>query len=171
MTNQEDFVTVDINESEEGLEYYVTIKGQKVPCSREVYLTIKRPGRKENMRKYRGQRPFVNGTRCQEDCSKCPHFVEGLGCTNKGDVSLDQLYEDGEYEPLAANDIEEEAMLNITIKSMYNELKDEDKRCIDVFSLLIKETTQREIASELGISQTAVSWYIKRIRKKLEKFR
>ena len=62
-------------------------------------------------------------------------------------------------------------MLNITIKSMYNELKDEDKRCIDVFSLLIKETTQREIASELGISQTAVSWYIKRIRKKLEKFR
>ena len=80
--------------------------------------------------------------------------------------SLDQLYEDGEYEPLATNDIEEEAMLNITIKSMYNELKDEDERCIDVFSLLINENTQREIASELGISQTAVSWYIKRIRKR-----
>lgn len=109
MTNQEDFVTVGINESEENLEYYVTIKGQKVPCSREVYLTIKRPGRKENMRKFRGQRPFVNGTRCQEDCSKCPHYVEGPGCTNQGDVSLDQLYEDGEYEPLASNDIEDEA--------------------------------------------------------------
>ena len=171
MTNQENFVTVGINESENSLEYYVTIKGQKVPCTREVYLTIKHPGRKENMRKYRGQRPFVNGIRCQEDCSKCPHFVEGLGCTNKGDVSLDQLYEDGEYEPLASNDIEEEAMLNITIESMYDELKDEDKRCIDAFTLMIKESTQRDIATELGISQTAVSWYIKRIRKKLEKFR
>lgn len=171
MTNQEDFVTVGINESEESLEYYVTIKGQKVPCSCEVYLTIKRPGRKENMRKYRGQRPFVNGTRYQEDCSKCPHFVEGLGCSNKGDVSLDQLYEDGEYEPLASNDIEDEAMLNITIKSMYAELQDEDKRCIDIFSLMIKESSQREIANELGISQTAVRWYIKRIRNKLEKFR
>ena len=171
MTNQEDFVTVGINESEESLEYYITIKGQKVPCSREVYLTIKRPGRKENMRKYRGQRPFVNGTRCQEDCSKCPHFVEGLGCSNKGDVSLDQLYEDGEYEPLASNDIEDEAMLNITIKSMYAELQDEDKRCIDIFSLMIKESSQREIANELGISQTAVRWYIKIIRNKLEKFR
>lgn len=171
MTNQEDFVTVGINESEESLEYYITIKGKKVPCSREVYLTIKRPGRKENMRKYRGQRPFVNGTRCQEDCSKCPHFVEGLGCSNKGDVSLDQLYEDGEYEPLASNDIEDEAMLNITIKSMYAELQDEDKRCIDIFSLMIKESSQREIANELGISQTTVRWYIKRIRNKLEKFR
>ena len=48
MTNQEDFVTVGINESEESLEYYVIIKGQNVPCSHEVYLTIKRPGRKEN---------------------------------------------------------------------------------------------------------------------------
>jgi RNA polymerase sigma factor (sigma-70 family) len=129
------------------------------------------PAKKDNMRKYRGQRPFVNGTRCQEDCSKCPHFVECFSCTNKWDVSLDQLYKDGEYEPLASTDIEEDAMVNITIKSMYNELRDEDKRCINVFTLLIKETTQREIASELGISQTAVRWYIKRIRKKLEKFR
>ena len=66
---------------------------------------------------------------------------------------------------------EDEAMLNITIKSMYAELQDEDKRCIDIFSLMIKESSQREIANELGISQTAVRWYIKRIRNKLEKFR
>lgn len=84
MTNQEDFVTVGINESVESHKYYITIKGQKVPCSREVCLTIKRLDREENMRKYMGQRPFVNGIRCQKDCSKCPHFVEGLGCSNKG---------------------------------------------------------------------------------------
>lgn len=171
MSNQEDFVTVGINESEESLEYYVTIKGQVIPCTREVYLTIKRPGRKEKMRKYRGQRPFVNGSRCQEDCSRCPHFVEGLGCTNKGDVSLDQLYEDGEYEPEAQNDVESNAIVKITIDAMYDELKDEDTRCLDIFSLMIKEMTQREIATELGIADGTVTYYIKKIRKKLEQFR
>lgn len=86
-------------------------------------------------------------------------------------VSFDQLYEDGESESLATTDIEEKAILNITIKAMYDELKDEDDRCINIFSLMIKETSQREIATELGISQGTVSRYVKRIRNKLKKFR
>jgi len=171
MTNQEDFVTVSINESEENLECYVTIKEQIVPCSREVYLTIKRPGRKESMRKYRGQRPFVNGHRCQEDCSKCPHFIEGYGCTNIGDVSLNQLYEEQDFDPTSTYNIDDEVMVNIRIKEMYAALQDEDQRCLDIFSLMIKETSQRDIASELGIADGTVTYYIKKIRKKLEKFR
>ena len=38
-------------------------------------------------------------------------------------------------------------------------------------SLMIKETPQREIATELGIAQGIVNWYIKRIRNKPEKYK
>ena len=170
-SNNNELVTVAVNTNEENLECYVTIKGQVVPCSREVYLTIKRPGRKEAMRKYRGQRPFINGQRCQEDCSMCPHFIEGYGCTNKGDVSLNQLYEDHDFEPMSSYDIDDEVMLKVRIQEMYDALQDEDQRCLDIFSLMIKETPQRAIASELGIADGTVTYYIKKIRKKLAKFR
>lgn len=169
--NNNESVTVTINSNTENLECYVTIKGQTIPCSREVYLTYKRPGRKEAMRKYRDKRPFVNGQRCQEDCSKCPHFIEGLGCTNKGDLSLNQLYEDGNFEPEATDNFEDEIMVNIRIQEMYDTLQNEDQRCLDIFSLMLKEIPQREIAAELGIANGTVTYYIKKIRKKLEKFK
>ena len=101
--NKNEAVTVEVNTNDDNLECHVTIKGQVIHFSREVYLTLKRPGRKEAMRKYRDQRPFINGQRCQEDCTKCPHFVPGLGCTNKGDLSLDKLYEDGFDVPSTQN--------------------------------------------------------------------
>lgn len=172
MTNYEDdFVSVDIINNEENLEYYVTIKGEKIPCSREVYLTIKRPGRKEAMRKYRDQRPFVNGHRCQDDCETCPYFVKGYGCTNHGEVSLEQLYEDGEYEPEAPGSMADDVIVRMTIEAMYKELESEDDRCRDIFNLMVQETPQRKIATELGIADGTVTYYIKKIRKKLEKFR
>ena len=168
--NNNEAVTVEVNTNDDNLECHVTIKGQVIPCSREVYLTLKRPGRKEAMRKYRDQRPFINGQRCQEDCTKCPHFVPGLGCTNKGDLSLDKLYEDGFDVPSTQN-FEDESIVNICIQEMYAELSDEDDRCRDIFSLMIKETPQRAIASQLGIADGTVTYYIKKIRNKLEKFR
>ncbi|MGF0063637.1 winged helix-turn-helix transcriptional regulator [Lachnospiraceae bacterium SGI.085] len=36
---------------------------------------------------------------------------------------------------------------------------------------MIKETPQREIATELGIAQGTVNWFIKRIHKKTEQYR
>lgn len=153
--NNNETVTVEVSTNDDSLECHVTIKGQVIPCSREVYLTLKRPGRKEAMRKYRDQRPFVNGQRCQEDCTKCPHFVPGLGCTNKGDVSLDKLYEDGFDVPSTQN-FEDESIVNIRIQEMYAELSDEDDRCRDIFSLMIKETPQRAIANQLGDRKSVV---------------
>lgn len=170
-TNSNEKVTVSINANGINLECYVTIKGKKIPCSREEYLSYKRPGRKEAMRKYRNRRPFVNGKRCQEDCTQCPHFIEGYGCTNTGDVSLNQLYEDSEFEPTSTYNIEDEALVNVRIQEMYAALQNEDQRCLDIFSLMLKEIPQREIATELGIADGTVTYYIKKIRAKLEKFR
>ena len=64
-------------------------------------------------------------------------------------ISPGQLYEDGEFESLATTGIEEEAMLNVTIKAMYDELKDEDDHCIDIFSLMINKHRREKSLSNL----------------------
>lgn len=169
----DDYVSVDLSEIEENdLECYIIIKGEKIPCTREVYLAYKRPGRKEAMRQYRNkQRPFVNGHRCQSDCKTCVHFMEGVGCTYSAEESLDYLQESTNAEPAAPHNMEDEVMADILIKEMYAELQSETDCCRKVFTLMIKETPQREIATELGISDGTVTYYVKKIRKRLANFR
>lgn len=162
-------LTVSI-ESDEELECYVTIKGKKIPCTREVYLTIKRPGRKQAMRDYREeQRPIINGKRCTGDCSCCAEF-DGVRCTHTGTVSLEQMSEDGVTEPQSSQDVEGEAMRNVMLAEMRTALATEDARFLDIFELMVKELTQREIAEKLNISDGTVTYYIKKIRNKLAKF-
>lgn len=162
-------ITVNI-ESDEELECYVTIKGKKISCSREVYLTIKRPGRKQAMRDYRNQqRPMIYGKRCAGNCSHFTAF-DGVGCTYTGNVSLDQMGEDGVPKPQSSQDVEAEAMRNVTLSEMRKALKDEDARYLEIFELMVKELPQREIAERLNVSDGTVTYYIKKIRKKLERF-
>ena len=162
-------ITVNI-EANEDLECYVTIKGKKVPCSREVYLTIKRPGRKQAMRDYRNQqRPMINGRRCKGDCTHCACF-DGVSCTYTGNVSLDQMGEDGAPEPQSSQDVESEAIRNVLYSQMLEALKDEDERCLKIFALMAEELPQRKIAEALSIADGTVTYYIKKIRQKLAKF-
>lgn len=161
-------VTVGIN-CEEDCEYYVTIKGQKVPCSREVYLTIKRPGRMQNKRDQRNKRPFINGKRCDGDCSCCIH-CDGDGCAYAGEVSLDKMYEEAEHEVVAKENVEDSVVCKITVEQMYQTLEGEDDRLIQIFELMIAETKRRDIADTLGIAEGTVTYYIKKIREKLDKF-
>ena len=166
--NENEILTAIINDSGEELDCYITIKGQEIPCSREVYLAIKRPGRKENKRQQRNKRPFINGKRCQGDCSKCGSF-DGVKCELAGDVSLDDLPEDGSATPVSSTNVEDESYVNITIRDMYKELEGEDDRCIKIFSLMLEELPQRDIAETLDIADGTVTYYIKKIRKELDK--
>jgi len=163
-------VTVKIIDKSAELGCSIKIKGQEIPCSHELYLSYHRQSKNEKRAKYRNKRPFINGKRCQGDCSNCVCF-EGGECQSAGVVSLDALPEDSSYDPVATTNVEEEAALNITIESMYKELENEDERCRDIFTLMIREIPQRQIASELGIADGTVTYYIKKIRKRLEKFR
>jgi len=167
--NEKELFTAIINDTSEELDCYITIKGQEIPCSREVYLSYKRPGRKENKRQQRAQRPFINGKRCQGDCSTCGCY-DGVKCTLAGDISIDELPEDGGAAPVSKSNTEAEATVSITISEMYDTLKDEDDCCIKIFSLMLKELPQREIAKSLDISDGTVTYYIKKIRQKLSKF-
>ncbi|WP_081673411.1 LuxR C-terminal-related transcriptional regulator [Butyrivibrio sp. FC2001] len=150
-------------------EYYLIINGTNVPCSHEVYLAYKRPVRKEAMREYRGQRPFINGRRCHEDCSICINYSGGK-CKLASEISLDKEFENSAFEPSNSANTEAEAELKILIASMFHEFDDENKRYRDILALMIQELTQREIAEKLNISNGTVTHYIKKIRTKLEKY-
>lgn len=162
-------VTVKIYDKSAELGCSIKINGQEIPCSHQLYLEYHRQSRNEERAKYRNKRPFINGKRCQGDCSNCVCF-EGGSCQATGQVSLDALPEDV-CEPIATTNIEDEVSLNITIESMYKELENEDERCREIFTLMIREIPQRQIATELGIADGTVTYYIKKIRKRLEKFR
>ena len=101
MTNNKK-ITVEINDP--NTECYIKIGGVEVRCSREVYLTIKRPIRKEAMREYRGQRPFINGKRCKEDCKNCINYSFGA-CQLASKISLDKLYMDDGIEISALSNV------------------------------------------------------------------
>lgn len=163
-------VNVKIYDKSAPLGCSIKIQGQEVPCSHEFYLEYHRQARNEQRAKYRNKRPFINGQRCQGDCSNCVCF-EGGECQSAGIVSLDAFPEDSLYDPIATTNVEEEASLNITIDSMYKELENEDERCRNIFTLMIREIPQRQIALELGIADGTVTYYVKKIRKRLEKFR
>lgn len=170
MKNYEINVTINIDGEDADEGYYIIIKGQRVPCTKEVYLAFKRPIRSEAMRKYRDQKPFINGKRCQGDCNKCIHHEWGF-CDYTGALSLDALYEDDGIEPEAAGHLEDDACNNVLLEQMRAVLEEEDDVYMKIFELMLEEKTQRDIANDLGIVQGTVSYYIKKIRKMLEKFR
>lgn len=151
-------------------ENYVIVNGVEVACSREVYLTTKRDIRRDAMRKYRNQRPFINGERCKGECERCTCF-EGGKCDLSFQMSLDRMNEEAAVEAVASDNVEQEACNNILLQEMRDALSDEDEVVRDIFDRLALEMTQREIASDLGIAQGTVTYYIKKMRKKLERFR
>lgn len=169
MTEQE-LLNALLNDSSEELDCYITIKGKQIPCSREVYLSIKRPGRRDNKRQQRAKRPFINGKRCQGDCEQCPCY-DGNKCNKTGDISLDELPEDGAATPVSSQDVLSDAIISVTISQMYETLAGEDARCAEIFTLMLQELPQREIAETLDIADGTVTYYIKKIRQKLDKFR
>ncbi len=81
------------------------------------------------------------------------------------------MNEEAAVEAVAADNVEEEACNNILLQEMRDALSDEDEVVRDIFDRLALEMTQREIASDLGIAQGTVTYYIKKMRKKLERFR
>ena len=135
-----------INNNEE-LTNYITIKGQQVPCTREQYLSIKRPGRKEAMRKYRNEKDGIET------------------------VSLDAFPTDESKAFAASNNTEEEAVLKATLNLMFKELEDKPPMRKRILELLAQEYTQREIASILGIADGTRTWHITKLREDLAKFR
>ena len=136
-------------------EYYLTIDGQKIPVTEDVYRAYKQPVWAERKRQERDKRCLVsNGEgktkRCMEDCSQCDKQRSG------STLSLDKFTEDG-YEVPGAIDVAElvaEKLLFEELTAALNELDPQNKR---IAELCGEGMSERQIADKVGLSQKTVN--------------
>lgn len=111
-------------------EFYVTIKGEKVMVSEEVYRAYIRPLRAERLRKLRAWKCQVKGkkgnlVRCQEDCSKCPYALAGKNATGNTLLKfiLTEYFFDKAQDKKYITDKKQEIEDNKTLFELSNQLK------------------------------------------------
>lgn len=132
-------------------EPYLKVNGQKLPVTEEVYRAYKRPAWAEHKRKEREKRCRVeNGNRCTADCSKCDKQRTGIV------LSLDKFTEEG-FEAVAPFDLAELVADKLLLEELYaalEELDPDNRRIMQLFSI---GKSEREIATDIGLSQKAVN--------------
>ena len=163
---------------EEKKEFYLTVKGEKVAVSEEVYREYVRPVRKEQRKKRRDARCKVVGikgnlVRCHNDCSNCPYAKNGK--PNGKTLSLDEFKDTG-YEI-------ENRELNVEADYIAEETRQEQKEALhkaikqlnprqqEIVRLIYFEgKTQIEVANLYGVNKSAVSHSLERIYATLRKY-
>ena len=162
-------------------EWYIEVPGHgKIPVSKEVYIAYRNDQSKERMKKIRECTCKVMGKSgrlitCPNKgyCSElqCPHLNE-----SHSTLSLDQLYEDYEYEVAdESEDIVESlaaAERAEQVNKVIEELDPIDKKIIRL--LFWEDMKQEEVAKLLKMSQSAVnqrkSKVFNTLKEKLSKF-
>ena len=158
-------------------EFYVTIKGEKVMVSEEVYRAYIRPLRAERLQRLRAWKCKVKGkkgnlVRCQEDCSKCPYALAGKNATGNT-LSLDEFKEDG-VEILDRNvDLEmayiEKEEWTSNQERLHKAISQLTPRQQEMVQMIYYEgKTEQEIADKYGITQQAVHNALKKILSRLK---
>lgn len=136
-------------------EYYLTIDGQEIPVTEDVYRAYKQPVWAERKRQERDKRCLIsNGEgktkRCMKDCSQCDKQRGG------STLSLDKFTENG-YEVPGAIDVAElvaEKLLFEELTAALNELDPQNKR---IAELCGEGMSERQIADKVGLSQKTVN--------------
>lgn len=144
-------------------QYYLTIEGQDVPVSEEVYRAVKRPEWAEHKRRERAKRCIgENGHRCTDDCSKCDRQKNGTA------LSLDALEDASGNQPPTSEDVAEIVMYSLLLEKLYEELDKltpTDELILRLFgdgksereiSRILKERSQTD-SSIQGLSQKSVN--------------
>ena len=134
---------------------YITINEQQIPVTEESYRAYKRPAWAERKRKEREKRCVISngrgGTkRCTDDCGKCDKQRTGSV------LSLDKFTEDG-FEVADPVDIAELVADKLLFEELYaalEELDPDNRRIMELFSI---GKSEREIASDIGLSQKAIN--------------
>ncbi len=118
--------------------FYLTIRGQEVEVSEEVYREYKRPDRAERKRKQRMWRCLIPREkasksflkRCTHDCSNCPYGRQAKNSV----VSLDTLKDSG-YEE---EDVKQDPELNFIAEEERRELYAAIKHLNEIYAVLLK---------------------------------
>ena len=134
----------------ESQQYYITINGQNIPVSEEIYRAYKRPEWAEHKRMEREKRCRIGGVRCNGDCSQCPHQRTGTM------VSLDRLEEVNHVPADFSADVEEIGAGRMLLEELFRALEQLDPDGQLLCQLLMDGESERQIAARFGISQVAV---------------
>ena len=141
-----------INDNQQTItQRYIEIDGQQIPVPEEVYRAYKRPLWAEHKRKEREKRCIgSNGNRCAGDCSKCDKQRTGSV------LSLDKFTDEG-FEVADTIDLAELIADKLIFEELYAALEDldpENRRIMELFSI---GKSEREIATDIGLSQKAIN--------------
>ena len=135
----------------ENQQRYIEIDGRQIPVTEEVYQEYKRPAWAEHKRKECEKRCLdERGHRCTDNCSNCHNQRTGSV------LSLEKFIDDG-FEVADEVDVAELIEDKLRLEELYtalNELDPDNRRIIELFSI---GKTEREIATDIGLSQKAVN--------------
>ena len=159
--------------NQETKQYYLTIDGQEVTVSEEVYRAYKRPIWAEHKRNDRQKLCQVSDgkgglKRCTEDCSKCSRTKEG------NVLSLDGLEEAGYSVEDRAQDVAEIVAEKVLLEELFKALEELDPNSHHICTLLMEGCSKREIARIMSIPQSSFEYQFKKLmtslRERLENY-
>ena len=164
-------------ETKELKKFYVTVNGQKVEVSEEVYRAYVRPVRAQQRTEKRNRRCKVKGARlglvrCKGNCSECEYAKSGK--TFGGvEQSLESLFEAG-FEVASELDLEADLLAAEERNEQMEKLHSAIAFLTERQQYLIREIyfngrTQGEIAAAMGATKQAVSNAVRRALASLKK--
>ena len=154
--------------------FYLTIRGQEVEVSEEVYRAYIQPVRAERRRKQRAFRCKIKGkkgnlVRCQKDCRECPYALSGHNALGNS-LSLDRMKDEGVDIEDRHLDVEQNYINEEEKRELYaaiSKLTPRQKELVEM--IYFEEKSQEEVADMLGISQCTISLTLKKAAETLKK--
>ena len=138
--------------------YYVFCQDHFEEVSKDVYYAFMRQIWQEEKRQQRGWRcRDGKGRRCNGNCEECEIFRIGSGPTGST-VSLDEMYEENEFEPKGAGFSEDAVLLKIMLETLMDELNEMIPNAGRIVDMLKEGEMEKDVAAELGIAKTTLNY-------------
>lgn len=144
-------------------KFYVFCKDHYEEVNEAVYYTIMDEVWREEKRQQRAWRcRDGKGFRCNRNCEECGFFRYGEG-PNGNDVSLDQLFEESDFEPKGADSHEEAVILKIMLDTLIEEMNTMIPNAGRIVEMLKYDELEKDVAKELGIAKTTLNYRKKKV--------
>ena len=132
-------------------EFYVWCEDHYEKVTEDVYRVVMDDEWKEEKHQQRDWRcRDGKGFRCNKNCEECELYRLGVGPTGSV-VSLDQLYEENEYEPMGSSGFEESVALENDINEAIEKCKNSVPDLTRIVVMVENGELLKEVAAELGI--------------------